>query len=101
MDRRHRLHEILCEALGSGNVYFQPPASLRIEYPCIVYSLSRIDTNHSGNLPYRFQRRYMLTLIDKNPGSPLVDRILKLPRVAFDKAYTADNLHHFTFTIYF
>ena len=38
MDRRLQLHEELCSVLGSRNVYFQPPETIKLTYPCIIYS---------------------------------------------------------------
>ena len=37
MKTRYELHEFLCEILGSRNVYFQPPESVKMKYPAIVY----------------------------------------------------------------
>ena len=32
MDRRLKLHEELCDILGSRNVYFQPPETVKMKY---------------------------------------------------------------------
>jgi len=34
-NRRIQLHEILCDVLGTRNVYFQPPESVDMNYPAI------------------------------------------------------------------
>ena len=47
--RRLDLHEILVDALGSGNVYFQPPASLKMVYPCIRYNRATADAKFANN----------------------------------------------------
>lgn len=36
------LSKLLREILDSDNVYFQPPESLKMNYPAIVYSRERI-----------------------------------------------------------
>ena len=35
---RLELQDLLETVLGSQYVYFQPPATLRMRYPCIVYA---------------------------------------------------------------
>ena len=47
MGNRLELHEIFCDILGSRNAYFQPPASVKMNYPAIKYSLSNIENNNA------------------------------------------------------
>ena len=98
---RLALHEILCEALGSRNVYFQPPETIKMKYPAIVYSLDNIQNVHADDGVYLSHRRYSVTLIDKNPDSSTVERLSALPMCQFNRHYTSDNLNHFVFTLYF
>jgi hypothetical protein len=101
MTNRLRLHETLCGVLGAGNVYFQPPESVKLQYPCIVYRLSGESTRFADDKPYTNKKRYAVTAIDKNPDSELPDRIAALPSCAFDRYFAADNLNHYTYIIYF
>lgn len=100
IDGRLGLHEILCEALGSRNVYFQPPENLKMKYPAIVYSRDDFDDSHANNSAYIQKTGYMVTLIDRDPDSGTLDAIRALPHCRFDRHYTADNLNHDVFTIY-
>ena len=43
MRNRLDLQKIFEDILGSKNVYFQPPESLKMKYPAIRYSLDDID----------------------------------------------------------
>lgn len=88
------------EILGIRNVYFQPPASVLMQYPAIRYSLKNITSNFANNGPYRQLPSYEAILIDKDPDSEFVAQILQLPYCRFDRAYKANNLNHFVFTIY-
>lgn len=88
------------EILGSGNVYFQPPASIKMQYPAIRYSLKSIDPNHANDGLYIYTPCYEVILIDKNPNSEYFEKILYLPYCQFDRHYEADNLNHDVFTIY-
>ncbi len=101
MGRRLELHEVLCEALGSRNVYFQPPASKVMEYPCIRYSLYDIDNVYADNLPYLQNIGYQITVIDRDPDSAIVERVSKIPGIRFNRYYTADNLNHTIFIMYY
>ena len=101
MNNRLKLHEILCEALGSRNVYFQPPSSIQMKYPAIVYSRSNINKKNANGNPYITNLSYDETLIDKNPDSPIVKSILEIPYCSYGRHYVSDNLNHDSFPIYY
>lgn len=101
MNSRLKLHELLCEALGSMQVYFQPPETVKMKYPAIVYSRNNISNRHANDDVYMQSPSYSITVIDKNPDSDIVDKVSLLPRCRFDRHYTSDNLNHDTFTIYY
>ncbi len=107
MNRRLQLHEKLCEILGcpsSGTtcrVYFQPPASVQMKYPAIVYSLDEVNSHYADDNKYIAKRRYVVTVIDKNPDSEFIDKTLKLPLSRFNRSYVSENLNHFTFEVYY
>jgi hypothetical protein len=88
--------------IGSRNVYFQPPESVKLAYPCIVYGRDTIGvTEFADDKPYHHQVRYALTVIDKNPDSILLDKIASLPMCRFDRHFTKDNLNHDAYKLYF
>lgn len=88
--------------LGSRNVYYQPPESVRMRYPAIRYARNGSALNHANNRVYMNTRRYDGVIIDPNPDSKLPDLMLdRFPMCTFGKAYPANNLHHFPFTIYY
>lgn len=101
MGTRLELHTMLETLLGSRNVYFQPPASVKMSYPAIVYSRSNIINTSADDDVYLQNRSYRLTVIDKNPDSSIVDRVSKLPMCSFQQHYTADNLNHDVFLLYY
>ena len=101
MASRLELHEVLCKILRSRNVYFQPPASVKMQYPAIVYERSDIQNTPANNGVYLQSLQYQVTVIDKNPDSEIVAGVSKLPRCSFDTHFTADNLNHDVFTLYF
>ena len=97
--KRLEFHEILCNILGSRNVYFQPPASVKMKYPAIKYSRYDIENTPADNLTYKQSYFYQVTVIDSNPDSEIVHKVSRLPMCTFDRHYAADNLNHDVFTI--
>lgn len=83
------------------NVYFSTPGSNRMVYPCIVYKLDEIQINHADNVPYNQMKRYQVTVIDRDPDTALPDSVSEIPTVRFLRHFTADNLNHYVFTLYF
>ena len=100
MAGRPSLQTILEEILKSRNVYFQPPESIRMNYPAIVYSLGNIDTLRANDATYKLLTAYTVTLIDRNPDTGFLAPILELPYCSFDRFYRSDNLNHWVFTLY-
>ena len=100
MNDRLELHEILCQILGSRNVYFQPPESVSMKYPAIRYSRNRIENTSADNIIYKQDVSYTITVIDRDPDSEIVERLSKVPRIVYDRSYVADNLNHDVFTLY-
>ena len=101
MASRLNLQKELEELLGSRNVYFQPPSSVQMKYPAIRYSLSTIQNDHANNLVYNHSKAYELILIDPDPDSIFIDKLLRLPDCSFDRCYPSDNLNHYVFTLYY
>lgn len=99
--RRLKLQDMLEGLLGSGNVYFQPPSSIKMKYPAIVYGLDGIESTHANNQVYNSQRKYLITVIDEDPDSSIVGLVTALPTSKFNRRYEADNLYHNVFTIYY
>ena len=89
------------ELLGSRNVYFQPPASVRINYPAIVYTRSDIDNTFADDSVYMQSHFYEVTVIDEDPDSKIVEAVSKLPTCRFSRHFTSENLNHDTFIIYY
>ena len=97
--KRLELHNLLIETIGSNNVYFQPPETVKMKYPCVVYHMGYIDTGHADNKPYVTHYRYVLTYITRNPDDKAIEDIKLLPATKFERYYSADNLHHYSYEI--
>lgn len=98
---RRPLHDILCEVLGSRYCYFDPPATIHMKYPCIVYSYSNDFDQFADNRRYLKNKRYVITIIDEDPDSMIPERLKELPYCDSDRNYAMDGLNHFVFTMYY
>lgn len=96
---RLKLHEELCSILGSRSVYFQPPESLRMQYPAIVYSRSDIANTHANNDVYQQNIKYKVTVIDGKPDSIITEKLSTFKYAVFERHYTSNNLNHDQFTV--
>ncbi|MET0786509.1 MAG: hypothetical protein ABWY25_07385 [Paenisporosarcina sp.] len=101
MAQRLELQALLVNILGTKNVYFQPPPTVLMDYPCIVYQRDYELINHADDLVYKHRKRYMVTVIDRDPDSGIPDKILELPLCVYDRFYTADNLNHDVYKLFF
>lgn len=101
MASRIELQKLLEDVLGSRQVYFQPPETVKMSYPAIVYSLNDIDNRFADDDVYRQNRSYQITVIDRNPDSEVRDRISLLPKSRFNRYFASDNLNHYVFIMYF
>ena len=101
MGSRLDLQTKLETLLGNQNVYYQPPTSVRMNYPAIVYSRSNIENRHADDDVYMQAYFYEVIVIDEDPDSEVVENISKLPGCRFDRHYTSDNLNHDVFTLYY
>lgn len=88
------------ELLGSRNVYYQPPESIKMGYPAIRYSKDDIDSRYADDTSYFKTRRYEIIVIDNKPDNPVIDAILDIPMASFNRHYKADNLNHDVITLY-
>lgn len=101
MGSRLELQALLEILLDSESVYFQPPESIQLSYPCIIYVRSNIRTDYANDLPYSLRNEYTITLIERDPDSGIPYQIAMLPTARHDRFYTADNLNHNVFTLFY
>lgn len=103
MASRLSLHETLCALLESRNVYFNPPESIKMKYPAIVYTRRKPDVKKADDTLYKYMDSYEITLIDEDPDIIFLValKLLQLPYCSEDRFFKSDNLHHNTFTLYY
>jgi hypothetical protein len=70
-------------------------------YPAIVYHLDFEKASHADNRPYARKPRYMVTVISRDPENPVIDKVADLPSSSFERSYTADELNHKVYNLFF
>lgn len=100
-DRRIQLQKILEDKLGSSNVYFEPPESIKMKYPCIVYGLDDVYSIKADNISYKNTRLYQVTCIGKDPDTDIPGRILELEKSSYERRFKSDNLIHDVIRLYY
>lgn len=87
--------------LGSNNVYYQPPANLKMKYPAIVYSLDGLDVKRFDNTRLINKNCFSVTHIYRNESENLVETMLKsFEYISFDNRSIVDGIYNDHFTIY-
>lgn len=101
MASRLELQSKLEELLGTRNVYYQSPESIKMRYPAIRYNKSNLLTRHANDSIYSKLTRYEVIVISQTPDHPVLESLLELPYCAYDRHYVSDNLNHDVFTLYY
>lgn len=99
-DNSQKLQAMFEILLGSRNVYYDPPASVKMKYDAIVFTRSKIENTFADNAVYGQRNRYEVTTITTDPDAEIIGKISRLPMCSHDRHFTNDNLHHNTFVLY-
>lgn len=100
LNKRLGLQAQLVELLGTQNVYFQPPATIKMSYPCIVYQLEDFFVTNADDIMYNHKNRYQLTYIDRNPDSDIPLQLQAMEYCDLASTFITDGLNHYVFTLY-
>lgn len=102
MASRLKLQEELEEVLGSENVYFQPPETVKLKYDAIIYSMSNIRLDYADDTSYKRHKNYDILVISRNPDNDIAERLLdNFQWIRFDRRYVSDNLYHDALSLYY
>lgn len=102
MASRLKLQEELEEVLGSENVYFQPPETVKLKYDAIIYSMSNIRLDYADNTSYKKHKNYDILVISRNPDNDIAEKLLdNFQWIRFDRRYVSDNLYHDALSLYY
>lgn len=91
---RLTLHQELIDLLGSPDVYYNPPETIKMNFPCIVYSLDYYDQIHANNKKYIDWTTYKVIVVSKKPDHPAIRKLLDKEMTRFSTQYTRDGYYH-------
>ena len=60
------------------NVYFQPPANVSMNYPCIVYHKAPPKDIYANDQRYGSRQKYTITVMDRNPDTQIAEQIVEI-----------------------
>lgn len=99
MDQRVKLGDAL--TAFRPNVYYQPPSTVRMTYPCIRYTFEGFGSKNANDKKYLLREHYQAIDMYYDPDDHKRQEILAaFEYVTFGNTYTADGLHHDVYEIY-
>lgn len=107
MARRLKLHDELVAMntelqLGVKKILFQPPPSVKLEYPAIIYKRKSTFTTNADNLNYSGHTLYQIEVIDPDPDTPIVSALLnKFKMIKHVNNFETSNLNHDVLDLYY
>lgn len=98
MSKRMRIQTLLektVKDLGEKyKIIYNPTASSKLTYPCVLYRRHGIHKRHADNKRYYSYETYQLTIIDKRVDSPIIDVLLDNPHCRYQHEFVSDNMNH-------
>lgn len=102
MSSRLELDEVLRSVPGVKKIYFQPPSSVKLQYPCIIYKRDGSFDEEADDIKYIHKPRYSITVVDPNPDSTIADYLLThLSLCRAERNFTSNNLNHSVIILYY
>lgn len=100
MTPRRVLSDKLHAVMGQHKVYFQPPETVKLTYPCIVYNMEPPLQKYADNNTYFAMQKYSGVLIDPEADSSYYPGLLGIEHLRVSRIFRADGLYHFAFDVY-
>lgn len=97
-------NDILLKLKGIGikNVYIDPPETLIMKYPCCRVRVQGGRARYADNGTHIFTPSWELIYISYEPDDQkMIDIMQTFSRITFQRHYTADSLHHYSYTLYY
>lgn len=101
MKTRLELQELLEDILGSRNVYYQPPETLKIKFPAIVYEMSNFKDKYADDDIFFRKIYYTVTYISASIDMEIIDKLSRIKYCKMSRQFTNDNLYHTVYDLYF
>lgn len=86
--------ELICGA----NVYFQPPETLTLKYPCAIYQIADAPSVYADGIKYNQAIRFQITYVTKKAMDDAVEKMLRNPFFNFQRFFASAGLNHYVFS---
>lgn len=88
--------------IGVNRVYIDPPENTLMKYPCARVRLNSGRARYADNKAHIFTPSWEIIYISYSPDEEMVYKIMhSFSRISYTRHYTADNLHHNSFILYY
>lgn len=102
MERRLKLQMELSKILNSDHVYFNPPETIKLQYPCIIFKKKGANLKKADNRVYRKTSQYQLIYIRDKNDELMENKLLDaFPMISEGVSYTSQNLLHTPYTLFY
>lgn len=102
MRRKSRYIYDRLKEIGVENVYIDPPENIVMKYPCCRVRVQGGRARYSDNSTHIFTPSWELIYISYEPDDDFMMKIMMtFSRITFQRHYTADGLHHYSYTLYY
>lgn len=71
-----------------------------MEFPCINAQRDRSWVARADNVLYFWLKRYQVTVIDRDPDSPIPDLVEALDYCRLERFFVRDGLNHWVFVLH-
>lgn len=95
------LHDVLKNLMPGIPIYFQPPESIRMQYPCLIYTIDGTNSVHADNIKYADTRIYQLILVQRQPDTYLLDVVNSLQMCEHTGRLVVGGLYQDQFRLFF
>ena len=86
------------ESICGTNVYFQPPETLTLKYPCVIYQIIDSPSVYADGIKYKQAIKFQIMYVTKKAVDDVVDKILRNPFFNFQRFFASAGLNHYVFT---
>lgn len=100
MKTRLELHNTLISTTGINNIYYNPPENIKMNYPCIRYKRVDVTSKKADDIKYIVHDRYELVIISSKNNDDIVNKLLSIKYMEYDRSMIINGLFHDYMTIY-
>lgn len=98
------LRDILYTIHNTENVYYDPPTSIQMKFPCFRFTMNNTNVTYADNFTYLRKPRWTVTYItrDVEDIEPLIkDMFDNFKYLVQETQFKAENLQHVVFNLYY